>query len=113
MRTTRRHFLEIAAAGATAAAFGLPSLPSIAHAATESPAEFFLFIIALGGWDVTLWADPRNELKGIVHPAATSNTDTSQLKLWADAPLGEGDKTFQLVRPARSNLVFGPGIGDL
>jgi hypothetical protein len=116
MRTTRRHFLEIAAAGATAAAFGLPSLPSIAHAATESPAEFFLFIIALGGWDVTLWADPRNELKGIVHPASTSNTDTSQLKLWADAPLGDGDKsdkTFQLVRPARSNLVFGPGIGDL
>jgi hypothetical protein len=113
MRTTRRRFLEIAAAGATTAAFGLPSLPSIADAATESPAEFFLFVIALGGWDVTLWSDPRNEMKGIVHPASTANTDTTAVKLWVDAPLAEGEKTFELVRPARSNLVFGPGIGDL
>jgi uncharacterized protein (DUF1501 family) len=103
----------MAAAGATAAAFGLPSLPAVARAATESPDEFFLFVIALGGWDVTLWADPRNEAKGIVHPASTANTDTSALKLWVDAPLAEGDKTFELVRPRGSSLVFGPGIGDL
>jgi uncharacterized protein (DUF1501 family) len=113
MRTTRRRFLEMASASAAAAAFGLPSMPSVAHAAAESPSEFFVFVIALGGWDVTLWADPRNEAKGLVHPASTVNTDTSGLDLWVDAPLDEGEKTFELVRPARTNLVFGPGIGAL
>jgi hypothetical protein len=113
MPHTRRRFLEMAAAGATLAAFGLPSLPAVARAATESPDEFFLFVIALGGWDVTLWSDPRNEARGIVHPASTANTDTSALKLWVDAPLAEGEKTFALVRPRGSSLVFGPGIGDL
>ncbi len=38
---------------------------------------------------MTLWADPRNEARGIVHPASTENTDTSQLKRWVDAPLDE------------------------
>jgi hypothetical protein len=62
---------------------------------------------------VTLWADPRNELKGIVHPASTENTDTAQVKRWVDAPLDARFKTFELVRPKGSSLVFGPGIGDL
>ena len=62
---------------------------------------------------MTLWADPRNEKVGIVNPASTDNTDTSPIKRWVDAPL-EGDvRTFQLVQPAGSNIVFGPGIGDL
>ncbi len=55
----------------------------------------------------------QRRVKGIVHPASTANTDTSQLKHWVDAPLAEGEKSFQLVRPKGSNLVFGPGIGDL
>ena len=33
--------------------------------------------------------------------------------LGGDAPLAEGTRTFELVRPPGSNLVFGPGIGDL
>jgi hypothetical protein len=62
---------------------------------------------------VTLWADPRNELKGIIQPASTENTDTTKLRRWVDAPLAEGARTFELVRPPGSNLVLGPGIGDL
>lgn len=87
---------------------------SIADVTTnKNDGEFFIFIHAQGGWDVTLWSDPRNELKGIVHPASTDNTDKSQVRLWQDAPLDGNTKTFQLVRPKNSSLVFGPGIGEL
>ncbi len=114
MQTTRRTFLKVLSAGAASAVAGLPTIASMADVAAASSPDFFLFIIALGGWDVTLWADPRNELRGIVHPASTENTDTGPLKRWVDAPLGDtGFKTFELVRPKGSNLVFGPGIGDL
>jgi len=114
MQTTRRTFLKVLSAGAASAVAGLPTIASMADVAAASSPDFFLFIIALGGWDVTLWADPRNELRGIVHPASTENTDTAPLKRWVDAPLGDtGFKTFELVRPKGSSLVFGPGIGDL
>jgi uncharacterized protein (DUF1501 family) len=113
VKTTRRTFLKVLSAGAAVGALGLPTRESFADVSGKNQSEFFVFIIALGGWDVTLWADPRNEVRGIVHPASTANTDTSQLKRWVDAPLAEGEKSFQLVRPKGSNLVFGPGIGDL
>jgi hypothetical protein len=114
MQTTRRTFLKVLSAGAASAVTGLPTIASMADVVATSSPDFFVFIIALGGWDVTLWADPRNELRGIVHPASTENTDTAPLKRWVDAPLGDtGFKTFELVRPKGSNLVFGPGIGDL
>jgi len=48
-----------------------------------------------------------------VGPASTENTDKGQVRLWADAPLDGATKTFELVRPRGSNLVFGPGIGAL
>jgi hypothetical protein len=110
---TRRTFLKVLAGGAVTAFAGLPPRRSLADAAAANEAEFFVFVIAAGGWDVTLWADPRNEIRGIVHPASTGNTDTSQLKRWVDLPLPDGEKSFQLVRPKGSSLVFGPGIGDL
>src|SRR5579864_5320075 len=112
MRTSRRALLKAISAGAMAAWAGLPTLDALA--ATSGESEFFLFIIALGGWDVTLWADPRNEQRGIIQPASTENTDTPALKRWVDAPVGDGGfKTFDLVRPRGSSLMFGPGIGDL
>ena len=111
--TTRRTFLKILSAGAVTAFAGLPSRRALADVAASSESEFFVFVHAAGGWDVTLWADPRNEARGIIHPASTENTDTSKVKRWVDAPLAEGTRTFELVRPAGSNLVFGPGIGDL
>jgi len=114
VKTSRRAFLRVLSAGAASAVAGLPTIGAMADVTAGSLDEFFIFIIALGGWDVTLWADPRNEAKGLVHPASTENTDTSQLHRWVDAPLEEGAfKTFEPVRPRGSNLVFGPGIGDL
>lgn len=76
------------------------------------PGEFFVFIHASGGWDVTLWADPRNEKKGIIHPASSENTDPSQVRHWVDAPMEDGTRTFEMVK-AKSGAHFGPGIGDL
>jgi len=111
--TTRRTFLKVLGTGAAAAMVGLPPLRSIADIGQANDGEFFLFIHAAGGWDVTLWADPRNEARGILHPASTENTDPSQVRLWRDAPLEGGAKTFELIRPPGSSLVLGPGAGGL
>jgi uncharacterized protein (DUF1501 family) len=109
---SRRNFLRAAAGGAFAAAASSP----LARALADTPAgdtEFFIFVHASGGWDVTLWADPRNEKRGIVDPATTENTDTSQLHRWVDAPHDGDVKSFAPVRPKGSNITFGPGIGEL
>jgi hypothetical protein len=111
--SNRRTFLKTLSGAAIAMLGSLPPRRAMADIAKAEEGEFFIFIHAAGGWDVTLWADPRNELRGIVHPASTENTDTSQLHHWVDAPLAEGSRTFELVRPANSKLVFGPGIGNL
>jgi hypothetical protein len=118
MKTSRRTFLSVLGAGSAASWVGLSPLAVLADAkAGAGPGadqEFFVFIHAAGGWDVTLWSDPRNEKKGLVAPASTENTDTSQLKRWVDAPLGDGFKTFELVKvPGKGGVVFGPGIGDM
>jgi hypothetical protein len=112
--TTRRRFLKVLGGGALASLVGFRDGPrSLAAVATAASSEFFIFVHASGGWDVTLWADPRNELRGTMQPASTDNTDTGALKRWVDAPLEGGVRTFELVRPKGSSLVFGPGIGDL
>jgi Protein of unknown function (DUF1501) len=111
--TTRRRFLKVLGGGAIAAMTGLPDDRSLAEVASAHSDEFFVFVHASGGWDVTLWADPRNEAKGLIQPASTDNTDTSQLKRWVDAPLEGAARTFEIVRPKNSSLVFGPGIGEL
>ncbi len=110
---SRRTFLKMLSAAAVASASSLPSRQAMADIAKVSSDEFFVFVWASGGWDVTLWADPRNEVKGLVAPASTENTDTSQIKRWVDAPLEGGQRTFELVKPPGSNIVFGPGIGEL
>jgi Protein of unknown function (DUF1501) len=107
----RRAFLKTVSSAALAALSGLSPLAALASASRED--EFFVFIFALGGWDVTLWADPRNELQGIIHPASTENTDTGPLRLWKDAPLDEGARTFELLRPSGQSFALGPGIGEL
>ena len=114
MTTSRRHFLKIL--GTVGAGFGVAQLPLMrAFAATPAASdEFFVFIHASGGWDVTLWSDPRNERKGLVEPASTDNTDISQLKHWTSVPLDSGPaQTFQILQPPGSNLRFGPGLSDL
>jgi hypothetical protein len=111
--TSRRTFLKVLSGSVALAFAGLPPRLSLADVAKANETEFFVFIIAAGGWDVTLWADPRNETRGIVHPASTANTDTSQLRRWVDGPTVEGGRSFELVRPRGSSLVLGPGAGDL
>jgi uncharacterized protein (DUF1501 family) len=81
--------------------------------ARAAETEFFVLIHAAGGWDVTLWADPRNTRAGLIEPASTANTDTGPLRLWVDEKLDGDVHTFKLVQPRGSKLVFGPGIGAL
>ncbi|MCX5743407.1 MAG: DUF1501 domain-containing protein [Proteobacteria bacterium] len=103
----RRAALQLLGAGAAALATR-PWSPLWAGAGTSSD-DFFIFIHAAGGWDVTLWADPRNETKGLVVPASKTNTDVGQLGHWTDAANG----SFEILAPGDSALRFGPGIGNL
>ncbi len=75
--------------------------------------EFFVFIHASGGWDVMLFADPRNEAKGIIMPPSTANTTTTGIRRWVNSPLGDGSSSFSMVQPSGSKIVFGPAIGNL
>jgi hypothetical protein len=100
----RRRFLQLLG-GAAAMATGLPVW------AAPKGDDFFVFVHAAGGWDVTLWADPRNERIGLVEPASTDNTDTAGLARWTDAPLDGDTRTFAPLDDGR--LVLGPGIGAL
>ena len=87
---------------------------SIARALAAGPSdEFFVFVHAAGGWDVSLWADPRNERHGIVEPASTDNTEVAAIKRWVDVPLEGGTRSFRVLEPKGTSLRLGPGIGDL
>lgn len=99
----RRTMLELLAGGAAAVA-----LHPLLRAAGSQPDDFFVFIHAAGGWDITLWSDPRNERRGIIDPATTASIDTGGLRNWRPA----GD-SFQLIAPRGTSLVLGPAIGGL
>ena len=77
-------------------------------AAPAARDDFFIFIHAAGGWDITLWADPRNERKGLVEPASSDNTDIAALALWKSVALDGDTDTFEIL-----DHRFGPGIGPL
>ena len=84
------------------------------HVFAAAPADqFFIFVHAAGGWDVTLWADPRNEKRGLVEPASTGNTDIAPITHWKSATLDGDTDTFEILAPSDVKLTFGPGIGDL
>jgi hypothetical protein len=105
----RRTFLKVIGGGTAALAMRRPLWAAASHTSDE----FFVFVHASGGWDVTLWADPRNEKKGIVDPATTENTDVAPVKLWKNVR-HEGDiDTFEILEPSNTKLRLGPGIGDL
>ena len=106
----RRTMLQLLSSGAAAVAFRKPLMAAVTQSAAE---HFFIFIHASGGWDVTLWADPRNERKGLVEPASTDNTDVGPLSRWKPAKLDGDTDTFEILAPADVSLRFGPGIGDL
>jgi hypothetical protein len=110
--TDRRRFLKVLGAAGAASFMSFPLGRALADP-PEARDEFFIFIHASGGWDVTLWSDPRNERVGLVEPASTDNTDVTNLRRWVAAPLDGDTRTFELVRPPGSNITFGPAIGDL
>ncbi len=112
--TERRTFLKVLGGIGAAAVTGAPVLRALAEDKTTTSDEFFVLIHAQGGWDVTLWSDPRNEDKGLVDPATDKLVNTEGLRRWVDdAEVRPGERTFKKVQPAGSKLVFGPGIGDL
>lgn len=109
----RRRFLKVLGGAAAGAMASGPVMRALADGSTKST-EYFVFIHVSGGWDVTLWSDPRNEEKGIVDPASTDNSDTDNIAQWVDGgTLSDGSKSFKIIKPAGSNIAFGPGAGDL
>lgn len=107
----RRTFLQVLGASAASYAGRWHSLWAADRLAATD--EFFIFIHAIGGWDVTLCLDPRNERRGLVDPASTANTDVGQLKRWKNVALDNGASTFEILAPSDAPMRFGPGIGDL
>lgn len=105
----RRSLLKLGAL----AAFAPKSVRAAAPRSASAADEFFVFVHAAGGWDVTLWADPRNERVGLVEPASTDNTEIAPLARWKSAALDGDTDTFEILAPGDVGLRFGPGIGAL
>lgn len=112
--TNRRLFLKILGGLSAAAGASAPLYRALAGP-PDAKDEFFVFIHAQGGWDVTLSLDPRHEAKGLVDPATTKNIDYASLTRWENdsAPIDGDEYSFRLVQPTGSNIVFGPAIGNL
>jgi hypothetical protein len=104
----RRDLLKLLGGGAV-----LSMIDPASVLARSQPDDFFVFIHAAGGWDITLWADPRNERRGIVHPASTATIETGGLTHWRNAPLDGDVRTFEIVTPKGSSLRLGPALGGL
>lgn len=111
VRDDRRGFLKLFGAGALGALAGNPLTHALAAEPTAATDDFFVFVHCAGGWDVTLWSDPRTEATSIVDPPSTEFVDSDALRLWQDATLDANAKTFAPI--VRGNLRFGPAIGDL
>lgn len=110
MKTFRRDLLK-AAGAVLLAGMGAGGRSPSGRGGSED--EYFVFIQAAGGWDVTLWSDPRNEKKGIIDPATTDNLDPTGLTRWKEAPFSGSTRTFEVLTPRGAPFRFGPAIGGL
>jgi uncharacterized protein (DUF1501 family) len=108
----RRTFLKILGAG-TAASFGTSPLLNAFADPNAASKDYFIFIHQSGGWDVTLWSDPRNRRVDIIEPATLDTITSAGITGWVDDPLndGSGDVTFQILQ--KGNLKLGPAMGSL
>ena len=88
----RRTFLKVLGAG-TAGAFSTSPLMNAFADPTASSKDCFIFIHQSGGWDVTLWADPRNRRIDIIEPATLDTITTAGLTGWVDDPFNDGSAT--------------------
>jgi uncharacterized protein (DUF1501 family) len=111
LRHDRRGFLRLFGAGALGAVAAPPVQQALAADPAGASDDFFVFVHCSGGWDVTLWSDPRTETTPVIDPPSTEFVDTALLRRWVDAPLDGTVKTFEPI--VRGGLRFGPAIGDL
>lgn len=105
----RRTFMKAAAGFAGANLFGGLSFKAFAQSAGLAPADHcFVFAYFNGGWDVLLSLDPRD-------PATFTAERISETRILPGYSLLSGDATFptNVVRPAGSNIDFGPAIGRM
>lgn len=108
---TRRDLLKVLGAGAAGATLSTPLLSALA-APEASSDEFFILIHANGGWDVTLWSDPRYAPGANTDPATDELVDIAKIKHWKPgAAVPEQGTSYAPIKAG--DLVFGPGIGDL
>jgi uncharacterized protein (DUF1501 family) len=114
MNAGRRSFLKALAAIGAGSVVSAPLFRAVAGPSAASD-EFFIFIHALGGWDVTLCTDPRWEEAGLVNPASTLNSDITAIRNWTNgaAALSDGSFSFQPIRPDGTPFVLGPTIGNM
>lgn len=106
----RRSFLKVLGSAAASGALSFPVVRALADAPIKTD-DCFIVIHASGGWDVTLWSDPRNEFAGLVDPATEDIVDIDGVTNWKSKVLGEGKNTFEIVQ--RSGFALGPAMGDL
>ena len=112
MSMNRRTFLKVLAGGAAGASFSTSRLFNAFADGGAMSKEFFIIIHQSGGWDVTLWSDPRNERKGLVEPASTDWLQNTQgITKWVNQSLDANTETFQLVKSG--NYTLGPVMGSL
>lgn len=105
----RRNFLKAAAAFTGANVFGGLSFKAFAQATSLAPADrCFVFAYFSGGWDVLLSLDPRD-------PATFTPERISETRILPGYNLLSQDATFPttVVKPAGSNIDFGPAIGRM
>ncbi len=105
----RRTFMKAAAGFAGANLFGGLSFKAFAQASGLAPADHcFVFAYFNGGWDVLLSLDPRD-------PATFTAERISETRILPGYSLLSGDASFptNVVRPAGSNIDFGPAIGRM
>jgi hypothetical protein len=110
--SSRRTFLKVLTGAAAAGVATQIPLQAFADPPMGQN-EFFIFIHASGAWDVMLWADPRNEERGLIDPPNTGVVDEEGIRNWTSAPMAGDIMSFVPVRPSGSNITFGPAIGNL
>jgi hypothetical protein len=109
--TTRRRFLKLLGLGAASSALARGSVMRAFAQMPVDSKDFFVVIHQAGGWDVTLWSDPRNKVAGLIDPATTDTCTVDGVTGWVNQALDNGDTTFQLI--SKGNYQYGPALGSL